>query len=196
MSTSTEQSIGRASIWFGAIGAFLAIINGIVATLALGVAQGPVVGFTTPFAFCLGKLMFRRLPAATAIFTPLVLASMFNLNLGPPGPYKILFVIGPILYDLVCLILRVGSEPAGQKVSLWKLIVAQTFYPIGLLAGAFLIVSWFTVDLPLLEKGWKLAPIFIAVFAVIGAFSTFVCHRVYYRWIAAEVSGVGEVDDD
>ena len=182
-----QQVIGRASIWFGAIGAFLAVINSIVATLGLGVAQGPIVAFTTPFAFCLGKLMFPRLPGATAIFIPLVIASVFNLNLGPPGPYKLLFITGPILYDLVAFALRIGSEASGSKVVLWKLIVAQAFYPVGLLVGAFAIISLLTVDLPMLAEGWKLAPVLVAVFAVIGSFSTFVCHRLYYKWLAREL---------
>jgi hypothetical protein len=175
----------RPFIWFGIIGAFLTIINNMVAIAALGVAQGPIVAFTTPFAFCLGKLRYPKLPAATLIYLPVVIVSIFTVNFGPPGPYKVTFMIGAVLYDFVCYILRVGSSDRDQ-VALWKLIIAVLFYPIGLLLGALWAISWVTVELPILSGAWIGAVILMALFGIIGGFATWVSHRVYYRWLSDE----------
>lgn len=173
----------RPFIWFGIIGAFLTVVNNTVAIIALGVAQGPIVAFTTPFAFCLGKLRYPKLPGATFIYLPVVIVSIFTVNFGPPGPYKVLFIVGAVLYDLVCYIFRVGSRDHDQ-VALWKLIIAVIVYPIGLLLGALLAISWVTVELPILSSAWIGAVILVVVFGIVGSIATWVCHRVYYKWLS------------
>lgn len=190
MKTTNRETINTTGnyspyIWFGIIGAFLAVINNIVAIAALGVAQGPIVAFTTPFVFCLGKLRYPKLPAATVIYFPVVIVSIFTVNFGPPGPYKVTFMIGAVLYDLACYFLRVGSRDR-DRVALWKLIIAVLFYPIGLLLGALWAISWVTVELPILSGAWIGAVILMAVFWIIGGFATWTCHRVYYKWLSNE----------
>jgi len=180
-------SASRSTIWFGIIGAFLAATNNIIAFAALGVFQGPLVAFTTPFAFCFGKLLYPRLPSSTFIFLPVVIVSIFTINFGPPGPYKIFFLIGAVLYDVVCYILRVGSD-GKEKVALWKLIIATLFYPVGLLIGALIAISWVAVELPILSQAWIGAILLIVVFGIVGSFATWLCHRVFYKWIVQEMA--------
>ena len=175
------------AIWLGLIGALLTIINNIIATLALGVFQGPFVAFTTPFAFCLARLRYPKLPAASIIYLPVVIVSIFTLNFGPPGHYKVTFILGAVLYDAVCYFLRVGVGHRA-RVALWKLIIAVFFYPIGLLLGALLAISWVAVELPILSRGWVGVVIFEVVFGIVGIFATWLCHRVYYKWLQKELT--------
>ena len=179
----------RPYIWFGIIGAFLAAINNIVAILALGVFQGPIVAFTTPFAFCLAKLRYPKHFGATILFLPVVISSIFTLNFGPPGYYKIAFMIGAICYDLTCYTLRVGHKRE-DKISLWKLIIAVVFYPIGLLLGGLIAIEYILIDIeiPILSRGLFGAILMVVLFVIVGGFSSFVCHRIYYRFLIKEIS--------
>ena len=68
------------AIWLGLIGAFLTVVNNVIATLALGVFQGPFVAITTPVAFCLARLRYPKLPAASIIYLPVVIVSIFTLK--------------------------------------------------------------------------------------------------------------------
>jgi hypothetical protein len=172
----------RPAIWFGVIGAFLTAANNTVAILALGVLQGPIVAFTTPFAFALARLMFPRLPAATLVYLPVVAVSIFTVNFGPPGPHKVLFMLGAVAYDLACYVTGVGIR-SGTPVAAWKLIVATIFYPFGLLAGALLALRWVTVEIPILSRGWIGVAGMFAAFLIVGSLATLTCHRIYYKWI-------------
>jgi hypothetical protein len=175
----------RVVIWFGILGALLAVVNNGVAILALGVFQGLIVAFTTPFALTLAKLRYPGYPGATIVFLPLVAASIFTVNFGPPGPYKLCFVVGPILYDLACYLLRVQSRTAG-RIRLWKLIVATVNYPIGLLLGGLVALTWVTSDVPMLAHAWKGAIALVVVFGLMGSLATTVAYRVYYKWLQPE----------
>jgi len=179
MRDQNHIDVTAAFIWFGLIGALVTVVNNMVAIFALGVAQGPIVAFTTPFAFCLGKLRYPRLPGASLIFLLVIVVSIFTLNLGPPGPYKVLYLFGAILYDLICYILGVGLEKKG-KISLWKLILAIVFYPIGLVLGGLLAISWVAVEIPILSKAWAGVILMILLFMIVGGFSTWLCRRLYY----------------
>ncbi len=181
-----REEIKHPVIIFGLIAAFLTAFNTIIANLALGVFQGPIVAFTTPFVFCLGRLIYPKLPAATFIYIPVVAVAIFTLNLGPPGVYKILYIIGAILYDLVCYVFGVGFRDH-DKVALWKLWIAIIFYPVGLLLGALLAMQFITTEIPLLSRSYVGALMIIAVFVVIGGFATWICHRVFYKWIRSEI---------
>ena len=177
----------RASIWLGLIGAFLAVINNLVALFALGLFQGPIVAFTTPFAFCIAKLRYPKLPTASLIYLPVVIVSIFTINFGPPGPYKIAFLIGAILYDIACYVLRVGFGK-GTHIALWKMIIANFFYPVGLILGALLAISLVDVEIPFLSKAWIGVVILMAVFWIIGGFASWFSHRIYYKWLEKEIS--------
>jgi len=182
-----EQSgFARPAIWFGLIGAFLAAINNVVATVGLGFAQAPVVAFTTPFAFCLARLGAPRLPAATLVYVPVVVVSFFTLNFGPPGFYKVGFLLGAVAYDAVCYLTGVGIRTS-RPIPMWKFLLANAFYPIGLLAAGLIAVSWVSVSIPILSRGLPGAIALVAVFVVIGSGATWLCHRVYPR-LAPELS--------
>lgn len=177
----------RPYIWFGLIGAFLTIINTTVATVTLGVWQGLIVSFTTPFAIAFAKLRYPRLPGATAIYIPLIIVAFFTFNFGIPGYYKVLFLLAPISYDFTCFILRVGREKI-QKVPLWKLIFAIIFYPPGLLIGAKLAIRIWSVELPIVETA-KIAGAFMLVFWIMGSIATWFAHRIYYKYVKRELFG-------
>ena len=172
----------NAIIRLSLIGAFLTVVNTIAATLALGVFQGFIVAFTTPFAFAFGRLLYPKMPAATILYIPVVIVSIFTLNFGPPGHYKIFFILSAFIYDLTCYILMVHKVDK-KIIPLWKLIIPTILYPIGLLISAFVIIKFFTVELPILSKGWTGAIMLLIFFAVMGSLATFVAHRVFYRWI-------------
>lgn len=185
MKTKAAEENESPIAWFGIISAFLTVINNIIATLALGVFQGPIVAFTTPLAFCLAKLKYPKWFGATLIYLPLVIVSIFTINFGPPGPYKILFLSGAILYDFVCLITRTGREKSG-RIPLWKLIIATVFYPIGLFAGAYVAIQWTTVEIPIISKALTGAILMVLLFFVVGSFANYLGHRVFYKWLNDE----------
>jgi hypothetical protein len=175
-------------IRLGLIGGTLSVVNNMAAILALGVFQGPLVAFTTPFAFCLGRVFYPRLPAATVIYFPVVIVSMFTLNFGgPPGPYKIGFMAGAILYDIVCYVTRVRPNPKGN-IPLWKLILAAFFFPPGLLVGAWLAILWVNIKLPIISRTWVGVAAAMLLFWIIGAFATWVCHKVCHSVLRDELS--------
>lgn len=186
MTNGHDRKRPNPAIWLGLIGGVLAAFNNVVATLALGVVHGPIVLFTTPLAFAFGRLMFPRLPAASIIYIPLVIVSIFTLNLGPPGAYKILYLAGAIAYDVAGYAVGIGRGNQ-EKIALWKLFVAAFFYPLGLFLGAIMAVSWFAVEVPLMAKGLAFVPAAIAMMDVFILLATFVGHKIYYSFIASEL---------
>lgn len=184
--TTDLRGFDRPMLMLGLIGAMLAAVNNVVATVGLGIAQGPVVAFTTPLAFALARLGARRLPAATLVYLPVVIVSIFTLNFGPPGYYKIGFMSGALAYDALCYLTGVGWT-ARQRVRLWKLLLANISYPIGLLAGGMLILTQVTVEIPILARGLPAAIGMVVLFALIGSLATWLAHRIFYRRIVHEL---------
>lgn len=187
-----KQKNFRAYIWFGMIGALLAVINNIIATIGLGVFQGPFVAFTTPFAFALVKFMFPKKMGATLIYIPVIITSIFTINFGPPGPYKLLFIIGAVFYDLICYVLQFHKQ-ASPNYKMWKLIVAVAFYPIGLFIGALIAIYWIlTPEIPFISKGFIGAIGMIFLFIIIGYFSTLICFRIYKKFLYKEINEISD----
>lgn len=183
MSAKKNEVFSTGIIRLVLIGSFLTLINTVVSTMALGFAQGFIVAFTTPFAFALSKLLFPRMFfSATILYFPLVITSVFTINFGPPGFPKILFILSSIIYDLVSYFMGIRKYTE-KKIPLIKLIIPIIFYPLGLLVSAFLILKLFNFEIPIISEGIKLAIIMVLFFALMGSFSTFICHRVYYRWV-------------
>lgn len=184
-----DQNKYRPYIWFGIIGAFLAVINSILATLTLGVFQGPLVAFTTPFAFALAKFMYPKKMGATLIYIPVILTSIFTLNFGPPGFYKIVYIIGAILYDLIGYALLFHKQKS-PNYKIWKLIVAVIFYPVGLFAGAYIAITWIITDIeiPFLSKGLIGALMMIVLFMLVGTFATHISYKIYKKFLHRELT--------
>lgn len=175
--------------WLGIISAVLTATNTIIATAGLGLLQGLVVPFTTPFAFALGRLLFPRLPTATLIYLPLVLVSMFTLNLGPiPGPQKLLFLIAPIAYDIVGFFVRCQNHTFTASPPKWKLLSMFAVYPFGLLAAALLLERFFSMKSFILEKGMAAAWGGVAFFEIVGVLATLLAYRVFARAVRPVLS--------
>jgi len=180
---SQKEEFSRPVIRLVILGSFLTIINTIVATFALGIFQGFIVSFTTPFAFTLGRMLYPRMFfSATVIYFPVVVTSLFTLNFGPPGYPKILFLLSSIIYDITAKFMRIQKHE-NSKIPLYKLIIPTLFYPLGLLASAFFILKLFTFELPFVSQGIKGALLLVLFFIIMGTFAVFVCHRIYYRWL-------------
>jgi len=184
-----EQERTRRYIWLGLLGAALAAINTFVATISLGIFQGPFVAFSTPFVFALAKFRYPKSPGATLVFVPVIVTGIFTLNLGPPGVYKIIYLIGPLLYDLVCYLLLFHKQKS-PNFKVWKLMIAAIFYPIGLIAGAILAIRWVLTDveIPFVSKGLIGATLMVALFAIIGSFATVVCSKVFKKYLYKETT--------
>lgn len=179
----------RPYIWLGVLGALLMVVNNIIATIGLGVFQGPFVAVTTPFVFALAKFMYPKKMGATLVYIPVIITSIFTLNFGPPGYYKFVYIIGALLYDIVCYILLFQKQKA-PNFKLWKLIIAIIFYPLGLFGGAIIAIKWIITDIeiPFISKGMMGAIMMVIMFAVIGAFATIASFRIYKKFLYEEIS--------
>lgn len=173
-------------IWLGLIGAILTIVNNGLSILGFGIILAPILAFTTPVAFCISKLRFPKLPTALIIYTPLVIVSIFTVNLGPPGAYKIFYLIGALAYDIVCAILFVGKEKK-EKVARGKLFAAVIAYVLGLVGAAYIIVELVTIELPLLSRSYIGVIGFVIVFSIIGVGATVFSYNIYYKWLRKEL---------
>lgn len=168
------------------IGGLLTLINNGIAILSFGIGQMLIVPFTTPFAFAIARLLFPRLPAATLVYTPLVFVSVITFNLGPPGPYKLVFLVAPMLVDLFGYLVGVHLHSIENPAPTWKLLVTFTPYPFGLLAGAWLALKFFGFTLPLMENFNK-AMLGVAVLWGFGAIATWVACIVFRRTLRREI---------
>jgi len=176
----------RGVIWLGLLGALLTIINNAVAIFGFGLILFPIVAFTTPFIFCIGKLRYPKGLSSLIIYFPLIIASIFTLNLGPPGAYKVFFLIGPFIYDFVCIISRTGREKS-RKVRVAKLYFATIGYVLGLILGAYITVALITIELPLLSRSIIGVIGFAVIFSIIGIIATKIGHSLYYKWLIKEL---------
>lgn len=168
------------------IGGLLTLINNLVATLLVGVGQALIVPFTTPFAFAIGRLLFPKLPVATLIYTPLVLVSVFTLNLGPPGPWKIAFLVAPILTDAVAYLVGIHRYSVQEPPPLSKILIAFTPYPFGLLVGAWFALKFFGITLPLMQN-LKTAIGGASFLWILGAASTWAAYTIFKRTLRDEL---------
>lgn len=185
---NSNKSIEFTSIFIrlALMGSLLTVINTTIATLALGVFQGFLVSFTTPFVFALARQMYPRIAfTSSIIYIPVILVSLFTLNLGPPGFHKVIFIISAIIYDLVCVLFNTKKHSSGT-IPVWKLIIATLFYPIGLLLAAVIILYLFTINLPFISEGWIPAIGMVIVFLIMGSIATVLATKFYKNWIKDE----------
>ncbi|MCG2806754.1 MAG: hypothetical protein L6413_00595 [Coriobacteriia bacterium] len=164
----------RPLVWLGLMGGGLTVVNNLAMNLGFGFALMPVVAMTTPFVFAIAKQRFPRLATATAIYVPVVLISIFTLNLGPPGVYKLLFLAAPLLYDGWCALVQFRRRPA-----VWKLHVATVLYVAGLVLMGYLAFTALGVELPMMSQGAIYVYAFLVGFSALGMIATWMGWRVY-----------------
>lgn len=166
-------------IWCAMLGALLAVFNSIVATVGLGLAQGPIVAFSTPLILTVAKARDPRFPmSATLTYLPVVLLSFFTLNLGPPGVYKVAFILVGILYDLAAFPLLAAPR---LRERTWPYVVAcSVAFPLGLLGGALTALKLWGISLPLLGSADR-----SAIAAVAGALAFFFVVSILASWLGA-----------
>lgn len=183
-----EFDFASAAGWCGLLGGALAAVNSLAATFGLGVGQALIVPFTTPFVFALAKLSNPWFTwSSTLVYLPVVVISIFTLNLGPPGIYKPIFLITPLLYDVVYAIAVMRHRERRKKR--WPIIVACPSFPLGLLAGAYAATRVFGIELPVISQtasGLGVLIGFLAYFLVVSVIASLAAFHVHKQWLDHE----------
>ena len=114
--------------------------------------------------------------------------SAFTVNLGPPGPWKLVFIGVAVAVDIVGYTMRVHAYTFWKSPPAWKLIVTFTPFPVGLLVGAWFALEFFHISLPMIEKGPKFAFIGVGFLWVMGAAATWAAHRIFVQKLRETLS--------
>ena len=150
-------------------------IFGVVWAIGTGVLAGAlppepltrviVITWFETLILVLCKLVLLRRFSVTAGITIAATISVFTFSFGPPNPFKPLFLLAGLAFDL-------GTFLRTENLKLWNMVIGWVFY-IPAIFGVFALVLYL-VDPDLLFGFWAAAPLAAGVYAAEGLIVTFV----------------------